>query len=86
MLSDNLKRLQREFENWTAGTPYPTETDWHQFRRDLKNCVVQATMLELGVDLTVVDVAVEAAKPQSNVVILQPGKRRAMPIGNGDAS
>jgi len=85
-LSDNLRRLHRAFENWTTGTPCPTEAEWLQFQRDLKNCVVQATMLELGVDLTVVDVEVEASKPQSNVVILQPRKQRAIPVGNGGVS
>ena len=48
---------------------------WFEFRRELKEITFEVAMLELGVDPTVVDVAVAAAKPHSNVVVLQPRAR-----------
>lgn len=85
MLAAEMKRLRDTFEGWTRGDPYPTEEAWLLFRNDLKHLTSKVAMLELGVDLTVVDVAVEAARPNSNVVVLQQYQRRAVPC-DGSAS
>lgn len=86
MLSAKIKRLRETFDAWNRGDPFPTPEAWIQFGRELREITFEAAMLELGVDLTVVDAAVEAAKANSNVIVLQPRKRRGIPIGDGDGS
>jgi len=86
MISAKIKRLRDTFEAWSRGDPYPTTQTWLQFNRDLKEIAFEAAMLELGVDLTVVDVAVELAKPDTNVVFLQPRAARGVPRGDGGGS
>jgi hypothetical protein len=83
MLSADVKRLRDTFEAWGRGDPFPDEEAWRQFNRDLRDLQFRVAMLELGVDLTVVDVAVEATKPNSNVVFLRPNARRVAPADGG---
>ncbi len=72
MLSTKIMRLRETFDAWSKGNPYPTEQAWLQFARELRDLQFEAAMLELGVDLSVIDVAVEMTKPHSNVVVLRP--------------
>ena len=84
MLATEMKELCDRFDGWCIGKPYPSIHDWFRFRSDLRAMFVKVAMHELGVDLSVVDVAVEAAKADSNVVFLR--SRRAVPVGDGSAS
>ena len=86
MLATEMKELSDRFNGWCIGKPYPSVEDWFKFRSDLRAMFVKVAMHELGVDLSVVDVAVEAAKPDSKVVFLHPRRRRPVPITGGDAS
>jgi hypothetical protein len=87
MLAADIKRLRDTFEGWTYGRPYPTVEAWQQFRRELKELSFKVAMLELGVDLTVVDVAVEVAKPDTRVVLFPVNRtRRPIEPGEGQAS
>jgi hypothetical protein len=86
MLTAEMKKLRDTFEGWTRGNPFPTIEAWFQFRNELRELSFKVAMLELGVDLTVVDVAVEASKAGSNVVVLQPRQRRVIPLNDGGAS
>jgi hypothetical protein len=85
MLAAKMKRLRDTFERWTRGDPYPTPEAWLMFRQDLKDMAFEVAMLELGVDLTVVDIAVEAAKADGKVVVLQPRPKLTL-VHGGDAS
>lgn len=86
MLSAKIKRLRDTFDGWTRGNPYPTIEAWAQFSRELREITFEAAMLELGVDLTVVDVAVEAAKSDHRVVLFPRDRmRRRDPVDGGAA-
>jgi hypothetical protein len=85
MVSAKIRRLRDTFEAWSIGRPFPTIEAWFEFRRELKEITFEVAMLELGVDLNVVDVAVELAKPHSNVVFLQPRAERGVK-GQGNDS
>lgn len=84
MISADVKRLRETFEGWCRGAPFPTLEAWMQFGRELREIQFKVSMLELGVDLTVVDVAIEANKPNTNVVLLRP--RRIQPGHDGGGS
>lgn len=87
MLSADMKRLRETFDAWGRGQPFPTIEAWHQFASDLREMTFKVAMLELGVDLAVVDVAVEAARPDTRVVLFPRERiRRSVPISDGGAS
>jgi hypothetical protein len=83
MLSDDIRRLRETFDGWSRGQPFPTLEAWFQFSRDLRDLTFKAAMAELGVDLTAVDVAIEANKPDSRVVRF-PAHRTRRPIEPGE--
>jgi hypothetical protein len=85
MVSAKLKRLRDTFAAWSRGDPFPDEESWLQFGHDLREVTFAVAMLELGVDLTVVDIAVEAARPDSNVMVF-PQPRAARGANRDGAS
>lgn len=69
-LSAEIKRLYEQFDGWISGRVEFSCGDAREFKRDLVLCGARAAMMELGVDTTVIDVAIEASTPGTNVTLL----------------
>jgi hypothetical protein len=82
MLSLELARLRDTFDGWSRGDPFPNETDWHQFGCDLRELVAKLVAHEIGVELSVIDVLVQSARPGSNVLPVERMRLR----GDGGAT
>jgi hypothetical protein len=81
MLSTDLKRLHETVEGWFNGTVAFTSESAMTFKRDLGLCAARAALMEIGVDVSVLDAAAEAAKPGSNVVLLPGARWLRKPLG-----
>jgi hypothetical protein len=84
MLSVELARLRDTFEAWSRGDPFPTAEAWYQFQRDLRELTGRLALQEAGIELSVIDVLVQSAKPGSNVHFLPV--ERLKRGGDGSAS
>lgn len=84
MVSAKLKRLRDTVDAWSNGSLTMTTADWLAFRHDLKAITFEVAILELGIDLSVIDAAVEAATADSTVVLFPLDRmRRRDPVDGG---
>lgn len=82
MLSRDLARLQNIFNGWITGTRIFSNDEAFEFERELRHLTAQATMLELGIDLTPIDLAAQPA--DTNVRQFPTSKaRRRVPVTEG---
>lgn len=84
-ISRELVDLHRQFSDLLEGRVKWSHDDWHSFRRRLSFAAVRASMEELGVDTTVIDVAQHLQDPDSNVVPF-PGREERHLRSTGGAA
>lgn len=84
-ISRELVELHRMFSDFLEGRTRWTIDDWHAFRRRLSFAACRASMEELGVDTTVIDVAHHLQDPNSNVLPF-PGREERHIRANGGAA
>jgi hypothetical protein len=86
MLSNDLRRLEKTFDDWCHGRDFPTVDTWAAFRSDLKTCVAKAALLELGIPVNVLDIAAECAKPNTNIMLFPTPEQRQQRHDSGGAA
>lgn len=57
-LATRIRALHNTFQAWSRGEPYPSPEAWMQFGRDLREASFEAACQELGIDTSVIDIAV----------------------------